>query len=90
KKAPAYFLKELYDQAKGLPYIGFYVLDKPFLLVRDRELIKNILIKDFNIFYDRYNIAYPDDQLGCNNLFFIRNPVWKMLRMKLTPFFTSG
>lgn len=90
KKAPAYFLKELYDQAKGLPYIGFHILDKPILLVCDRELIKNILIKDFNIFYDRYNNTYPGDQLGCSNLFFIRNPVWKMLRTKLTPFFTSG
>ncbi|CAL1682606.1 unnamed protein product [Lasius platythorax] len=90
RKAPAYFLKELYEQAKGLPYIGFYIFDKPFLLVRDRELAKNILVKDFNTFPDRYNTADPDDRLGCNNLFFLKNPAWKMVRMKLTPFFSSG
>ncbi|KAL6418463.1 hypothetical protein ACFW04_012069 [Cataglyphis niger] len=90
RKAPAYFLKELYEQAKGLPYFGLYIFDKPFLLVRDRELVKNILIKDFNTFSDRYIMADPKDRLGCNNLFFMRNPTWKMLRMKLSPFFSSG
>lgn len=90
KKAPAYFLKELYEQGKGLPYLGFYILDKPFLLIRDREVIKNILVKDFNIFFDRYNNVDPDDRLGSNNLFFLRNPTWKIVRTKLTPFFSSG
>lgn len=90
KKAPAYFLKEIYEETKELPYMGFYVLDKPFLLIRDRELVKNILVKDFNYFSDRYNTADPKDRIGYANLFFIRNPTWKALRMKLTPFFTSG
>nr|NP_001352299.1 Cytochrome P450 6k1-like [Trachymyrmex cornetzi] len=90
KKAPAYFLKDIYDKMKDLPYVGFYVLDKPFLLVRDRELVKNILVKDFNYFSDRYNTADPIDRIGYANLFFIRNPAWKVVRTKLTPFFTSG
>ncbi|XP_025074593.1 cytochrome P450 6k1-like [Pogonomyrmex barbatus] len=90
KKAPAYFLKEIYEETKGLPYVGFYVLDKPFLLIRDRELVKNILVKDFNYFSDRYNTADPNDRIGYANLFFIRNPTWKAIRTKLTPFFTSG
>ncbi|KYN40636.1 Cytochrome P450 6k1 [Trachymyrmex septentrionalis] len=90
KKAPAYFLKDIYDEMKDLPYVGFYVLDKPFLLVRNRELVKNILVKDFSYFSDRYNTADPIDRIGYANLFFIRNPAWKVIRTKLTPFFTSG
>jgi len=90
KKSPAYFLKDLYDQGKGMPYIGFYVLDKPFLLVRDHELIKNILIKDFNYFADRYAMPDTKDRLAYANLFFLQNPAWKYLRTKLSPFFTSG
>ena len=90
KKAPAYFLKELYDRAKGEPYIGFHILDKPILLVCDREIIKNILIKDFNIFYDRYATGSPKDRIGYTSLFLINNPAWKILRTKLSPFFTSG
>lgn len=54
KKPPSYFLKELYERAKDELCIGFYIFDKPFLLLRDRELIKNVLIRDFNIFSDRY------------------------------------
>ncbi|KAM0726147.1 Cytochrome P450 6k1 [Formica fusca] len=90
KKSPGYFIKELYNQAKGLPYIGFYVLDKPFLLVRDREIVKNVLVKDFNYFSDRYGSPDPNDRIGYANLFFLKNPAWKILRTKLTPIFTSG
>ncbi|XP_011866381.1 PREDICTED: cytochrome P450 6k1-like isoform X2 [Vollenhovia emeryi] len=91
KKSPGNFLQELYIQGKGSPYIGFYILDKPALLIRDRQLVKMVLVKDFNYFADRY--ASPDivnDRLGSANLFLIKNPAWKILRTKLTPFFTSG
>jgi len=90
KKSPANYLKEIYDQAKGLPYIGFYLMDKPILLIRDPELVKNILVKDFNYFNDRYINADPNDRLGYASLFFLRNPDWKIVRNKITPFFTSG
>lgn len=88
KKAPADLLKEFYDQ--GLPYIGFYILDQPALLICDQELVKNVFVKDFNYFNDRYAIADPKDRLNYANLFFIKNPDWKILRAKLSPFFTSG
>ncbi|XP_029164739.1 cytochrome P450 6k1-like [Nylanderia fulva] len=90
KKSPGYLIKDFYNQAKGLPYIGFYVLDKPFFLIRDREVVKNVLVKDFNYFDDRYTSADPNDRLGYTNLFFLKNPAWKILRTKLTPIFTSG
>ncbi|XP_011864467.1 PREDICTED: cytochrome P450 6k1-like [Vollenhovia emeryi] len=91
KKSPGNFLQELYIQGKESPYIGFYILDKPALLIRDRQLVKMVLVKDFNYFADRY--ASPNivnDRLGSANLFLMKNPAWKILRTKLTPFFTSG
>lgn len=90
KKSAADFAKDLYVQAKGLRYMGFYVFDKPFILIRDPELVKHVLVKDFNYFSDRY--ASPDvhDRLGYANLFMMKNPGWKVLRSKLTPIFTSG
>lgn len=90
KKSPGYLIKDFYDQAKGLPYLGFFILDKPVLLIRDRELVKNVLIKDFNYFADRYSSADTNDRLDYASLFFMKNPDWKILRAKLTPFFSSG
>ncbi|EFN71133.1 Cytochrome P450 6k1 [Camponotus floridanus] len=90
-KIPAGFLmRDLYTQAKGIPYIGFYIIDEPCLLIRDREMIKNVLVKDFSYFSDRNGSPSPNDRLGLSNLFFLKNPAWKILRAKLTPIFTSG
>lgn len=90
KKSPGFLLKDFYDQAKGQPYLGFFILDKPVLLIRDRELVKNVLVKDFNYFADRHSAANPKDRIGYASLFFLTNPAWKTLRAKLTPFFSSG
>ncbi|XP_011254655.1 cytochrome P450 6k1 [Camponotus floridanus] len=88
KKSTGQLLKEFYDEAVGQPYVGFFVFDKPFLLIRDHKLVKNILVKDFDHFSDRYFTPDKKDRLGYANLFFVKNPVWKMLRLKMTPFFT--
>lgn len=86
----AEFIKKLYDVSSGLKYLGFYVFDTPFLLLRDPAIIKNVLIKDFKYFTDRYVAASEDDALGTANLFILKNPHWRNLRMKLTPVFSSG
>lgn len=90
KESPQNFLKHLYEQAKGQPCLGFYILDKPALLICDHKLLQTIFIKDFNYFYDRYGLADQNDRVGYPNLFFLKNPAWKIVRTKLTPFFTSG
>ncbi|XP_012288296.2 uncharacterized protein LOC105704030 [Orussus abietinus] len=90
KKSPGEFLKDLYDRGEGADCVGFYIFDKPFLLIRDPGLIKNILVKDFNYFIDRYAAAREDDRLGAANLFILKSPAWKTVRSKLSPIFTSG
>lgn len=88
--APGDFLRDIYNFGKGLPFVGFYLFDKPALLLRSPEIIKNVLVKDFNSFADRYVSASDVDTLGSNNLFVLRNPSWKLVRTKLSPIFTSG
>lgn len=90
RKCPGEFIRDLYDASKGLPYMGFYIFDKPFILLRDPELVKHVLVKDFNSFSDKYSTTDVKDRLGYANLFMIKNPAWKVLRSKLTPVFTSG
>ncbi|XP_046422449.1 uncharacterized protein LOC124180747 [Neodiprion fabricii] len=83
-------LNAVYQQAKGLPYIGFYIFDKPALMLRDPEINRRILIKDFSYFVDRYAKSAESDPIGSANLFLLKNPAWKSLRHKITPIFTSG
>lgn len=48
KRSPGQFVKDLYDRSSNVPYMGFYIFDRPFFLIRDPELIKNVLVRDFN------------------------------------------
>lgn len=80
-----------HEKAKNHAAVGIYAFNKPALLIRDLELIKTILIKDFNCFSNRHANSDPhSDSLGSDNLFFAKNPRWKEIRIKLTPVFTSG
>lgn len=46
------FFLRLYNRTTE-PFIGIYGVFRPILLVRDPELIRSILVKDFNSFTDR-------------------------------------
>lgn len=71
--------------------IGIYILHEPFLLVRNPELIKQIMIKDFHVFPNHhFDGRSKSDTLGNWSLFTIKNPEWKQLRTKMSPVFTSG
>ncbi|XP_015114680.1 cytochrome P450 6k1 [Diachasma alloeum] len=87
---PGHFFRDWYEKYSPLPYIGFYVLDKPFLLIRDPELVKNVLVKDANYFQDKHLTANSNDTLSAANLFLIKNPAWKYVRSKLTSVYTAG
>ncbi|KAH8398960.1 hypothetical protein KR222_004285 [Zaprionus bogoriensis] len=86
-------INEIYSDPrfKDEAVVGIYVINQPALIIREPELIKSVMIKDFNRFFNRYGRCDPHgDALGSNNLFFVRNPQWKEIRTKLTPVFTSG
>ena len=83
------FITNLYKRTNE-PYVGIYSILRPILLVRDPELIRSILIKDFSYFTDR-NVHCNEnyDPLSAT-LFTVRSEKWKNLRNKLSPAFTSG
>ncbi|KAK5645831.1 hypothetical protein RI129_004295 [Pyrocoelia pectoralis] len=69
------------------PYFGFFAFKKPYLVITDLDLIKTILIKDFNSFANRYFVSDKNiDPIMSSGLFAIHNPTWKWLRHKLSPF----
>ncbi|KAL6436826.1 hypothetical protein ACFW04_004904 [Cataglyphis niger] len=85
-------LGELHRQAADEDdVIGIYILYKPFLLVRNPELIKQIMIKDFHLFPNHHFEGRSNsDNVGKWSLFTIKNPEWRQLRTKMSPVFTSG
>lgn len=71
-------------------FIGIFVAFQPSLVIRDPELIRAILIKDFQHFQDRgITIDEKNDPLS-GHLFSLGGDKWKNLRAKLSPTFTSG
>ncbi|KAJ3654760.1 hypothetical protein Zmor_013928 [Zophobas morio] len=80
----------LYQKSKE-PVLGLFILDKPCLLLRDPEVIKRILVTDFQHFFDRNVMNNKrDDPIGTHILFFLKNPDWREMRVKITPVFTSS
>ncbi|XP_061395800.1 LOW QUALITY PROTEIN: probable cytochrome P450 6g2 [Musca vetustissima] len=86
-------IEEFYNhpKAEDKPFVGIYVFYRPAILLREPELIKRILVRDFPKFSNRFSCSdIEGDPLGSQNLFMLKNPAWKDIRFKLTPFFTSG
>ncbi|XP_031617239.1 probable cytochrome P450 6d5 [Contarinia nasturtii] len=82
-------VKRLYDSTSE-PFIGIYSILRPILLIRDPELIRMILIKDFEHFTDRGVYCNEEKDPLSGHLFALPGKKWKNLRTKLTPAFTSG
>lgn len=81
-------VKEIYDLSSG-PFVGVYSLMTPVLLVRDPELIRTILIKDFASFPHRGWYVNDFDPMAHNMLVQNGDP-WRNSRTKLSPSFTTG
>jgi hypothetical protein len=71
--------------------VGIFSFDKPSLLIRDPELVKNILVKDFQTFIDRIiSFEKKFNPLFANSLPLLKGQLWRQLRTNLTPVFTSS
>jgi cytochrome P450 len=83
-------LQRIYNEHSDKPYVGIFSFDTPSLLVRDVELVKNILVKDFQNFIDRIiSVEERFDPLFGNMLGTLKGQLWRHLRTNLTPVFTS-
>ncbi|XP_058791873.1 cytochrome P450 6k1-like [Phymastichus coffea] len=91
RKPPGQVIQEIYDAANNNdPYVGFYVFHQPKLLLRDFNLMKQLMIKDFDVFPNRcFGGETEKDSIRLINLLGIHQPRWKYLRQKLTPSVTG-
>ncbi|XP_013149701.1 PREDICTED: cytochrome P450 6B7-like [Papilio polytes] len=71
--------------------IGFYRAMRPELVVRDPEIIKQVLSQDFKNFHMRGVTTHRKViEPLYKNLFLADGDLWKLLRTRITPAFTSG
>ncbi|XP_063239512.1 probable cytochrome P450 6a14 [Bacillus rossius redtenbacheri] len=90
RKNFAHAMTDMYLQAEGLPFLGFYRSATPFLMLRDLDLIKHVMVKDFQFFGDRgITVDEKRNPIGAH-LFSLGGSPWRKLRVKLTPTFTAG
>ncbi|XP_054006351.1 probable cytochrome P450 6a14 [Hylaeus anthracinus] len=90
KVASTQLVTDIYKKYANEPLVGFFANRMPVLLVKDLELIKDVLIKDFTKFSDRgFNVHERTEPMS-TNLLFLETERWRPLRTKFSPTFTSG
>jgi cytochrome P450 family 6 len=83
-------IREIYGKYKT-PYVGIHIFNQPSLMVRSPELLKKVLVKDFDKFINRPIASNEDvDPIAFHTLFSARDATWRNLRSKISPVFTSG
>jgi cytochrome P450 len=83
-------LQRIYNEHSDKTYVGIFSFDKPSLLIRDPDLVKNILVKDFQNFMDRtFSVDDTFDPLFGKNLASLKGQIWRHLRTNLTAAFSS-
>uniref|UniRef100_A0A1B6KXT5 Cytochrome P450 n=1 Tax=Graphocephala atropunctata TaxID=36148 RepID=A0A1B6KXT5_9HEMI len=80
---------DIYKQFEDERLVGFIHVRSPAVLIRDPELAKLVLQKDFHHFVDHYSFdANPKDYL-MRHLYSLKGQEWKIMRMKLSPAYTA-
>lgn len=74
-----------------MPYVGYYKMLTPGIMIRDPELIKDVLSKDFNSFSkNEITFNVKQDPLLANNPFILIGEKWKRSRILLVPLFSPA
>ncbi|KAG5894400.1 hypothetical protein JTB14_033145 [Gonioctena quinquepunctata] len=74
---------------RDLKFAGVFSITRPFLVVADPEIAKDILIMDFDYFWDRGFYHTTNDPISMH-LFSMNGLDWKNTRTHLTSTFSSG
>ncbi|XP_073813619.1 cytochrome P450 6A1-like [Musca autumnalis] len=80
-----------YHKYKGSgPFAGIFLGHKPAAVILDKDLLKQVLIKEFSNFADRGLYYNEKDDPLTGHLVFVGGDKWRSLRAKMSPTFTSG
>ncbi|XP_014211592.1 cytochrome P450 9e2-like [Copidosoma floridanum] len=86
-----HILKDLYHLNKEAKYVGCHMFAERIVVVRDLDLIKTVLVKNFDHFSDRRSfVDVQSDPLLGKNLALLGGDEWREVRNLLSPAFTSS
>lgn len=91
-------ITRMYEEMRHEKFFGYYSLGQKYVVVNDLELLKHVLVKDFDHFMDRRSFVPESEEahMGFANKIFMQMLVslkgekWKGMRGILSPVFTSG
>ncbi|KAI5645536.1 cytochrome p450 domain-containing protein [Phthorimaea operculella] len=82
---------ETYNKYPEERVVGFFRGTTPELVIRDPQIAKRILITDFHSFHARgFNPHKKVIEPLLKNLFFADGDLWKLLRQRFTPAFSTA
>jgi cytochrome P450 family 6 len=90
KKSTGLIFQDIYNRLEGHRFGGTFSFTRPMLVVREPEMIKTILVKDFANFHDHGTYFDEKGDPLSAHLFMLTGQRWRNLRTRLTPTFTSG
>ncbi|CAH2107639.1 unnamed protein product [Euphydryas editha] len=81
---------EVYYKYPNERVVGQYCGNTPELIIRDPEIVRDILNVDFAHFYNRGLSRDLKKEPLLKNIFHADGDIWKLLRQRLTPAFTTA
>ncbi|KAK5650898.1 hypothetical protein RI129_001927 [Pyrocoelia pectoralis] len=81
---------DLYRKYEKYRYVGFFNMWTPAIVVRDPEIMKEVLIKQFKSYRNWIQVPHNVDGALSLNPFVLHNEEWKQVRSNLSSQFTSA
>lgn len=82
--------QEICQKFPDEPYVGVFYGTDPALIIKDPNLVKLVMVKDFYYFNHREVSQYVHKEELTQNMFFNGGDTWKVLRQNLTSLFSSS
>uniref|UniRef100_A0A6B2E7K6 Putative cytochrome n=1 Tax=Phlebotomus kandelakii TaxID=1109342 RepID=A0A6B2E7K6_9DIPT len=91
KKHYGVVYEEIYRSYPTAKYVGIYKMGTPAVLVRDLDVVRDVLVANFAHFHDNdFEIDTTLDPLLASNPFTARGAEWKKIRNQVSPIFTTA
>lgn len=81
---------EIYSKSQNEQIFGYYKGMVPELYINDPDIIRHIMSADFSHFHYRGFGRNTDMEPLALNLFSVEGDLWRLLRQRITPTFTTG